>query len=163
VYTGWSELEHDDESQFVTLSASDTDSVAIELRPEAFSVNWTARTDSHDFINYCRALKDAHDGSSIIYNSQAQRHLQVSGKELLYDPWPVDDIRFIRLDLPSSIAVAWQQCIPNDPYIVGCAMSELDSPFIGDLFASTASETLVPLGGELYENLELFYSSFKGH
>jgi hypothetical protein len=131
------------------------------LRSEAFSINWTTRTSSREFINYCRALDDAAEASSVVYNCETQRYLHIPGKVLLYELKP-DDIGFIRLDLPSSVAIAWQQHDAiNDSDTVGCAMPEFNSSFITSLFEETASERLAPLAGELDDHLGFLRYFFK--
>ena len=156
-----SEAKYDDGSQSVSLRASDTDVIMVEWWSQAFSVNWTARTNSRGFINYCRSLDDGVEASSVVYAREAQRYLHVHGKVVLYELNP-DDIGFIRLDLPSSVAIAWQQPDNinesdtdniNESDTVGCAMPEFNSSFITSLFEETASDKLAPLAGELDNHL----------
>lgn len=156
------EAKHDDGSLSVSWRGKGTDVITVESRPEAFSVNWTARTDGHGFIDYCRALNDAAGASSTIYSCKAQRYLHISGKDLLYGQWDSEDLAFIRLNLPSSIAIAWQQSDQvNDSSTVGCAMSEFNPSFISRLFKRTASEALTPVTEQLDNLLGFLRYSFK--
>jgi hypothetical protein len=155
-----SEAKFDDGGQSVAFRATETDVVTVESRHEAFSVNWTARTGSSDFVRQCKDYLDLTEASSVIYSYEAKRYLRIPGKELLHTS-NLGDIGFMRFDLPSSVAIAWQHDNINDSNTVGCAMSELDFSFIATLFENTASNALTPLAKELDDVLGFLRYSYK--
>jgi hypothetical protein len=155
------EAKHDDGSQSIAWRGQGNDIIIVESRPEAFSVNWTSWTDDQEFIGYCRALDYAAEGTSTIYSCSARTYRHVSSKDLLYGSWNSDDLGFIRLNLPLSIAIAWRPDHVNDSSIVGCAMSEFNPSFISHLFEGTASEALTPVTKELGDLLGFLRDRFK--